>query len=155
MYIFDTNVFMTIGVYYPKRFHTIWATIDKLADGGELISVREARSELDYICHYDHVNQWIEGHRQIFLIASDDECKIVAKIFSSEQYRGLVKQQNIIKGSPVADPFLIAAAKTRNGIVVTQESAKSNGARIPTVCKELGINCINLEGFLEQQGLEF
>lgn len=155
LYIFDTNVFMTLGVYYRKRFPTIWATMDTLADGGELISVRESRRELDHLCHYDHVNEWIERYKHIFLIASDNECEIVAKIFSSEQYRGLVKNKNIRKGSPVADPFIIAAAKTRNGIVVTQESSKYNGARIPAVCKELGIRCINLEGFLEEQSLEF
>lgn len=128
--------------------------MDTLADGGELISVREVRRELDLLCSSDHINEWIERYRHIFLIASDEECEIVASIFRSEQYRGLVRRKNILRGSPVADPFLIAAAKTRRGIVVTQESSESNGARIPAVCKELGIRCINLEGFLEQQHLE-
>jgi hypothetical protein len=39
--------------------------------------------------------------------------------------------------------------------VVTQESAESNGERIPAVCREFGIKCINLESFLEEQGLVF
>ena len=153
--LFDTNVFITLGYYYQKRFPTIWGRMDALADGGELISVREVRRELDLLCSSDHVNKWIERYRHIFLIASNEECKIVANIFRSDQYRGLVRRKNILRGSPVADPFLIAAAKTRNGIVVTQESAESNGARIPAVCSELSIQCINLESFLEQQGLEF
>ena len=144
---------MTLGVYYRKRFPTIWATMDTLADVGELISVRESRRELDHLCHYDHVNEWIERYKHIFLIASDNECEIVAKIFSSEQYRGLVKNKNIRKGSPVADPFIIAAAKTRNGSLL-RKSHQNQWSKIPAVCKELGIRCINLEGFLEEQSLE-
>jgi hypothetical protein len=155
LYIFDTNVFITLGYYYLKRFPTIWARIDTLADDGKLISVREVRRELDLIGSSDHVNEWVRRYRHIFVIASDEECGIVASIFLNGQYRGLVRRKNILKGSPVADPFIIAAAKTRNGIVVTEESAKSKGARIPAVCNELGIKCINLEGFLEEQGLKF
>jgi hypothetical protein len=45
----------------------------------------------------------------------------------------------------------IAAAKIHNRCVVTQESP----TRIPTVCNELQINCIDLEKFLEQQQLKY
>jgi hypothetical protein len=155
LYIFDTNVFITLGYYYLKRFPTIWKRIDTLADEKELISAREVRRELNRICSSDYVNEWIERHRNIFVIASDEECGIVASIFRNRQYRGLVRRKNILKGLPVADPFIIAAAKTRNGIVVTEESAESKGARIPSVCDELGVECNNLEGFLEQQDLKF
>jgi hypothetical protein len=37
--------------------------------------------------------------------------------------------------------------------VVTMESRKVGGARIPTVCDEYGIECMDLEGFLEREGL--
>jgi hypothetical protein len=107
LYIFDTNVFITLGYYYRKRFPTIWARMDTLADGGELISVREVRRELDLLCSSDHVNEWIDRYRQIFLIPSSYECEIVANILRTEQYRGLVRRKNIIRSSPVADPFLI------------------------------------------------
>jgi hypothetical protein len=155
MYVFDTNVFITLGYYYPKRFPTIWTKIDELADENELISVREVRRELDRNCSSDDMNEWIERYRRIFVIASNEECAIVASIFRNRQYCGLVRRKNILKGLPVADPFIIAAAKTRNGIVVTEESAAIKGARIPAVCDKFNVECTNLEGFLEQQDLKF
>ncbi len=61
----------------------------------------------------------------------------------------------MLKGIPVADPFIIAAAKVHKGCVVTQESLKLGGARIPTVCADLKVECIDLEKFLEQEQLKY
>ena len=156
MYVFDTNVFLTLGHFYPKRFPTIWERIDQLARGGKLVSVREVRNELVYVCPSDHINGWIKKNRQIFRTATARECEIVAEIFRKEQYRGLVRRKSILKGSPVADPFVIASARIhRHGCVVTQEEKRPAGARIPTVCDELKIRWLNLEGFFEEQKLQY
>jgi hypothetical protein len=156
IYVFDTNVFLTLGHYYPRRFPTIWERIDRLATAGELISVREVRNELEYVCSFEHINNWVQVHRHIFRIASALECQIVAEIFQRKQYLGLVRRKSILKGSPVADPFVIASAKShRRGCVVTQEENRPDGARIPVVCNQLEVRWLNLEGFLEEQDLEY
>jgi hypothetical protein len=155
MYVFDTNVFISLGLYYPKRFPTIWERVNILADSGDLVSVREVRRELENNCSSEHVLKWVDQYRQIFQIPTNDECQIVADIFSKNQYLGFVKRNNILKGMPVADPFIIAAAKSKNYFVVTQESNKSKGARIPTACIEFKVDCIDLEGFLEREDLEY
>ncbi len=54
-------------------------------------------------------------------------------------------------GDPVADPFLIAAAKDKNALLVTQE--KDEGIRIPSVCRDLVVRCINLETFFDIERL--
>jgi len=61
----------------------------------------------------------------------------------------------MLMGWPVADPFIIAAASVHECTVVTEEKFKADGARIPTVCKEFGVDCINVEGFLERERLRF
>jgi len=155
IYVFDTNVFLSLGFYYPKRFPTIWAKIDELADNGSLMSVREVRRELELNCAFEHVNDWINKYRSIFRIATNEECEIVANIFQKEQYRGLVRKNSILKGLPVADPFIVAAAKVNAWCVVSQESRKSGGARIPNVCSEYAVACINLEDFLQNEGLRY
>src|SRR5471030_3082879 len=103
MYIFDTNVFTAIGHFYPSRFPTIWAKIDELALNGSLRSVKEVRREIETNCPFAHIEEWVKNHHDIFLTPSDEEAEVVAKIFQKEQYRGLVKRQNILKGLPVAD----------------------------------------------------
>ena len=60
-----------------------------------------------------------------------------------------------------ADAYVIALAKLRNGIVVTQETPaaeKRNPKRthfIPDVCRELGISCISLLGLMRREGWRF
>ena len=150
MYILDTNVFRALGHYYPSRFPTIWARLDDLVNNRKLGSVKEVLRELESNCPFGAVEDWVKAHRSIFRPPSGNEMRIVAEIFQKEQYRGFVKKQNILKGRPVADPFIVAAAKVWKGYVVTLESEKSGGARIPTVCRDFGIKCINLEELFEK-----
>ena len=155
MYVIDTNVFISLGLYYPKIFPTIWERIDSLADSGDLVSVREVRRELETKCSSEYVLNWVEQYRYIFHIPTNEECQIVSEIFRKNQYLGFVKRKNILKGMPVADPFIIAAAKAKGFCVVTQESNKSKGARIPTACIDFDVECIDLEDFLERENLEY
>ena len=61
----------------------------------------------------------------------------------------------MLKGLPVADPFVIAAAKVHGGCVITDESFKKGAARIPTICTEFEVECINIEQFLNRENLKF
>ena len=157
MYVFDTNVFIALSQFYPTQFPTIWERIGALASTGKLRSVREVFREIDGKSPSVHLTDWCHGHREIFLAPTLEEQRIVKKIFIKEQYRGLVKRTNILKGTPVADPFVIASAKVLQelGCVVTLESIKPNAARIPTVCKDLGVKCINLEDFFKLENLQY
>ena len=57
-----------------------------------------------------------------------------------------------------ADAYVIALAKLREGIVVTQETSaaeKKNPKRthfIPDVCRELGLPCISILGLMRREG---
>jgi len=57
-----------------------------------------------------------------------------------------------------ADAYVIAIAKLRGGIVVTQETSSSQKVRprrthyIPDVCSGLGIPCINILGMMRREG---
>ena len=52
-----------------------------------------------------------------------------------------------------ADPWLIAMGKIYGVTIVTEESPIKPG-RIPTTCRREGINCIDLEEFIEIEGLD-
>ena len=77
----------------------------------------------------------------------------MTEIFRNAQYRNLGRRNNILRGLPVADPFIVAAGSFYGACVVTQESFRPGAARIPTVCKDLKVECTNIEGFLENEGL--
>lgn len=151
MYIFDTNVFSTFQHYYRSRFPTIWERLDSLVNESKLYSVREALRELEKFNPSKEIAEWIESNKRIFMMPTEDEIRTVTEIMNNPEYRALVARKKIRNGDPVADPFLIAAAKYRNASLVTQE--KDEGVRIPKVCRDLGVRCINLERFFDIEGL--
>ena len=57
-----------------------------------------------------------------------------------------------------ADAYVIALAKLKDAVVVTQETPaleKKNPKRthfIPDVCREMGIHCINFLGLMRREG---
>ncbi len=155
MYIFDTNVFHALGVFFPTRFPTIWRKIDELANNHVLQSVREVQREIEINCPFEFIEKWVNTHHDIFLIPNAEESRVLLELFKKEQYRGFVKREKMLKGLPVADPFIIAAAKVHNGCVVTRESLKHGGARIPTACAELKVDCIDLEEFFKREELKY
>jgi len=156
MYIFDTSSFATLGNYYPSVTPAIWKRVDTLANNGDLRSVREAFRELNQKCHEEHLQRWIEAHKFIFITPNAEELKLVRKMFEKEQCRNLVRYNNILKGTPVSDPFLISAAKVHHAILVTQEKLKKGAAaRIPNICLDYGIRCINLEEFMNLEKLHY
>ncbi|MBW8035663.1 MAG: DUF4411 family protein [Planctomycetes bacterium] len=151
MYVFDTNVFISLGMYYPSRFPTIWKHINNLVGNDKLVSTREVFKELDQNCADEHIEIWANKYKNIFLIPTNEECAVVAEIFRRRQHQDLVKRNRIQRGMPVADPFVIALAKVKNGCVVTQESPN----RMPAVCENIGVDCINLEQFLGREDLAY
>ena len=57
----------------------------------------------------------------------------------------------------LADSFVIGLALARSGIVVTQETRTNNleKPRIPDVCEAMGVRCVDLVGFIRDQGWTF
>lgn len=51
-----------------------------------------------------------------------------------------------------ADPFVIALAQERGLSVVTVETSKPTKPRIPDVCQQLGIDCIDLVTLFRLEG---
>lgn len=58
-------------------------------------------------------------------------------------------------GGFVADPWLIARAKSLGGCVLTEEKLKPNAAKIPNVCKHFGVDFCNVEALFERKGWRY
>jgi len=155
IFIFDTGAFIVLKNYYPETFSTLWGRIDKLAENGAIVSVREVFNELHNYNDVDFIQGWAKQHKSIFAKPSNEELLIVQEILANPHYQTLISAKAILKGTPVADPFIVAAGKIKRATVVTQESLKPNAAKIPNVCQKLKVPCINLEAFMTQQGWKF
>lgn len=123
---------------------------------GQLVSTREVFNELERFDDPGPLLAWAKNHRDIFATPTNEETEFVARIFLVQHFQTLIAQKSILTGKPVADPFVVAAAATREeGTVVTQESFKENAAKIPNVCQHFGVRSINLEEFMAHQNWNF
>jgi len=155
IYVFDTSSLRSLQHFYPTVFVTIWNGLNSLVQQSSLISTREVWTELERQNVSADVLAWAKQNKQIFTLPDRDEQRFVAKIFQVPHFQSLIGEQQRLKGMPVADPFVIACAKIRNGTVVTEERLKPHAAKIPNVCKYFDVPCIDLEGFMQRQGWTF
>lgn len=156
MYVFDTVSLSRLKFFYPDVFSSMWSSLDSLVQKRELVSTREVWNEMQRGNPDPHVTRWLNDRKElIFTTPTNVELQFVAQIFQVNHFQGLIGAQQRLKGTPVADPFVIACAKARNGTVVTEEVLKPNAAKIPNVCQHFGIPCINLQNFMQYQGWSF
>lgn len=164
IYVFDTSSIRSLQHFYPSVFRTIWDGLDGLVQQQNLISTREVWNELGRQNVSADVLAWAKQNKQIFTTPDAVELQFVAQIFQIQHFQSLIGEQQRLKGTPVADPFVIACAKIKNGTVVTEEgwdhssqtlTPKLNAAKIPNVCAHFKVPCIDLERFMQQQGWAF
>ncbi len=155
IYVFDTGAFIVLKNYYPTAFPTLWERIATAVASGEIVSVREVFNELHNYNDTDFIQDWAKEHKAIFAKPSNDELLIVQQILAIPHFQTLLSTKAILKGTPVADPFVVAAAKHKRATVVTQEGLKPNAAKVPNVCQHFDVHCLNLEAFMAQQGWTF
>lgn len=164
IHVFDTSSLRSLQHFYPSVFKSIWDGIDTLADRGDLISTREVFNELERQAVSEEVLRWAKTRKSLFSMPTRAELQFVAEIFEVKHFQGLIGTQQRLKGTPVADPFVIACARINRATVVTEEgwqhggkrlTPKPNAAKIPNVCVHFEIPCIDLEEFMHQQGWAF
>lgn len=155
MYVVDTNVFVNaFNVVNFQAFPDFWSSFEDLIEKGVIISVSEVYKELDRIFisksksrKNDKIAKWLNYRKTIFIKPTNEECLIVSDVFKTKNYRNLVKEKSILMGSPEADAFIVAKAKSKNWIVVTNEKKKPNAPKIPNVCESFGVEYINQDEF--------
>ncbi len=155
IYVFDTSSLSRLKHFYPAVFKTIWTGLDTLVQAGSLVSTREVLNEIERGEADPHVNQWLKARKEMFTIPTAAELQFVAQIFQVTHFQALIGEKQRLAGTPVADPFVIACARIRQGTVVTEERLKPNAAKIPNVCEHFGIPYLNLEQFMQAQDWSF
>lgn len=155
-YIFDTNTLSNIfNHYYFDRFPSFWEKFNNLIQEGELLSVREARKEIEEKAWGDVLLNWVKVNNIFFHEPSVDELKFITQIYNVKHFQQNLENKKMLKGGAFADPFLIAKAYMLRGTVITEEKFKKNAAKIPNICEHFNINCIDFEGFLIEKDWKF
>ena len=155
-YIFDTSAFITLfrdGIYDKDVFPTLWENFYALVSAQQIVSVREARREIERAD--DDLAAWARENSNLFYAPNERETQFIQKLFSNAHFQGLIEHKKIVRGGFVADPFVIAFAHDISGCVVTQEKDKPNAPCIPAICRHYNIQCVNLAGFMQAENWRF
>jgi len=158
IYCVDTSSFIEMKESYPKDiFPKLWENIEKLCKEGRLIAPVEVKKEIEQ--GDDDLKRWIRSKniKKIFMKPDNSQVELVKEIL--KQYGFLAKPE---KSGPNADPWLIALAISKakanlfsNKYIVVTEESKTRTDRIPAVCRNYNIECINLIELFRREGWKF
>lgn len=141
--------------YYPTDvFPGLRSRLESLVPAGRLLASALVREEIGAVGP-PSLQDWLKANSSMIVPTADTLAE--ARAIQS-QFAGLLDPKAEFEE---ADAFVIALARLRGGVVVTQETTaaeKRNPKRthyIPDVCRELGIACIALLGLIRREGWTF
>lgn len=161
IYWLDTNVFIQ-AKNGPYRFTVapgFWVFLDEQSSAGNIRCPKMVYDELiKNESPRDGLALWVKNRRQSGLFVSATRPVQNAMRTVADHIYAKYQQHHVAEFLRGADPWLIAHALHSKGTVVTHESDRKPNAkkvRIPNVCGELHVPCINTYEMLESLGAEF
>lgn len=159
MYLLDANVFIEAKDRYYRMttFPGYWNWLDNCFRSGHLSSIDMVYEEVSK--SDDKLSEWMSSRRKHFIKADDEETQsMFATIAQSVMANPVYKDSEKAKFLGVADPLLIAKAKTLGATLVTHEvlaPENSTKVKIPNICRAFDVEHINTFELIETLQAEF
>lgn len=156
IYAIDTNVVMDWQArYYPTDlFGSLVVRVDELMQQKRWLAPALVQEELSVVGTQEAI-AWADSRSGMFVPLAD---LLAEALTIQSRFPGLRDPKAEFEE---ADAYVIALAKLRDGIVVTQETPAAEKQKpkrshfIPDVCRELGLPCISLLGLMRREGWRF
>jgi hypothetical protein len=145
LYVFDSSIWIRFARNHPKDiFVSLWERIDQCVTNCELISPDEVADELEH--GIDDLAKELKMRNGLFVPLDEELQLATADVLA--QCPSLADPDS---DRNRADPFVVALAKIRGGIVVTEERPRkvpSAPMKIPDACRCFAIDTIGWFEFL-------
>ena len=157
VYLLDANVFIQ-----AKNFHygmdfcpAFWDWLEKENQSGKVFSIHPILKEL--VARKDVLSNWATLRGGAFFKGIDKNIKPNLNKFSKWAQSKTYTQAAVKTFLDVADCYLISYALTHNYTVVTHEKSANtlNKIKIPNVCADFKIKCIDPYKMLRTEGAKF
>lgn len=150
LYCIDASSLITLKSFPRNIFATVWDDLEKAIKAGQIISPEAVKREL--LVYDDDVAKWAKGVDGLFHDPTDGVLERVSSLMKT-----VPELVNHASDRDQADPYVVALGQETGAIIVTEETSKRNNkkAKIPSVCKDLGVTCINLYGMFEKFGWKY
>lgn len=153
LFLIDTCTLVNIRDLHDDS-DTVWDAIRAEIKDDRLKSVRQVTEELAH--RFPKVYRRVKDLRKQLLVPDADlyTGEVIAEVRAIHQHHPTLYDR--LGGGNPADPMLIAVAKTKLGIVVTDEKMIGPGykSRIPYVCTSRNVGCTSRLPYLKQIGLD-
>lgn len=146
-YIIDTSAMLSQKSdeqYRRNVFRTLWARIDEMVQQDEIVTCSETAAEVQD----DDIKKWMAACGMQILPIDDEIQENVREIVIAVNKDLIDFKESKSSG----DTFLIATAKKYGLAVITEEKVNSP-KKIPFTCQKMGIRCMNILGFMEENGI--
>lgn len=156
LYCLDANVLIQAWqkYYSPKLCPDYWEILNKLGEAKRIFIPQHVFEEITRT--EDDLAHWVKNSKILVRPTSGPITQAVRHILSNPIHSTLVDNT---KGRSLADPWVIAHAFHEKACVVTKEekvtAANSKKIKIPNVCENMGVRCINDFEFLQELEVSF
>ena len=134
---------------FPRQVHkSLWDKIDKNIEDKTIATCSEIEEEVK---NDDLVGNWLRS-KQCIIFPIDNEVQKNVRRIVTEHPRMIDFSGG--SGSSSGDAFLIATAMKYNLTIITEES-KEKQNKIPNVCKDYGIQTVNITELCVAEGWVF
>ncbi len=161
-YLLDTNIFIQAqDTYYCFDICPgFWDFLGMHFITGELISISHVYKELSH--KDDAIYEWIQDHKPFFEGVDDEVTQrhfsAIANYVQKEYSQRKQNNPHINQFLSVADPWLIAKAKTLSATLVTHEIRGGPGShkpKIPDICDQFNVPTIRTNDLLRSLSIRF
>jgi predicted nucleic acid-binding protein len=157
IYCLDANVLIQAWqkYYAPTICPSYWEILNIMGEEGRVFISEMVYKEI--LRTEDDLNKWLKSSNIPVRKIDEEVTKCLRSIYSANPYHKYLVDST--KNRSLADPWVIAHALNENATVVTKEekalSPNPKKIKIPNVCENMQVACINDFQFIEELGLKF
>lgn len=156
-YCIDTNILIQAWqkYYSPKFCPEYWQVLNQLGTSERIFIPEEVKDEI--LKTDDDLSNWIKQCQIPIIKTNQDMTENLSKIYATNTLHKFLVDNT--RARSLADPWVIAHAMTKNATVVTQEvkvtAISSKRIKIPNVCDNMKVRCINDFKMIEELNIKF
>ena len=147
-YVIDSNCIIEgrNSIYAVDIFPSLWKNMEELVATGELYIPQAVIDEVEKK-YDDDPASWVNTHKSNVVALSDKQKSDIDSAFGDLAKKWLRKNNE-------SDLYIIGTAMVLDATVVTLEKPPGD-YKIPTICEEKGVKCINLMKLMRREGWVF
>lgn len=156
-YCLDANVLIQAWqkYYSPKLCADYWRVLNELGKRGTIFLAAEIHQEI--VKTEDELTEWLKASEIPIHKTDGGVIGCWKKILDANPiHTELVHER---KGRSLGDPWVISHAMSAGATVVTKEeritAANAKTVKIPNVCDNMGVRCVDDFEFLEELNIHF